>query len=47
MPAILTTTATLNPDGGDRVREYSDDNNRACSPSALRVVSRIPTDVGR
>jgi hypothetical protein len=46
-PAPYFVCVALNPDGGEREREYSDDNNRGCSSSALRVVSRIPTEVGR
>jgi hypothetical protein len=43
-PGPYYVCVALNPDGGER--QYSDDNDRGCSSSALRVVSRIPTEIG-
>ena len=44
-PGSYRVCVELNPDGGDRQRQYSEDNDRGCSSSALRVVN-LPIDVG-
>jgi len=43
-PGPYLVCVALNPEG--RERQYTDDNDRGCSSSALRVVNRIPTDIG-
>jgi len=43
-PGPYFVCVALNPDGGER--QYSDDNDRGCSASVLRVVTRIPTEIG-
>jgi hypothetical protein len=43
-PGPYRVCVALAPEGGER--QYSDDNDRGCSSSTLRVVARIPTDIG-
>jgi hypothetical protein len=43
-PGPYRVCVALSPDGGER--EYSEDNDRGCSASTMRVVNRLPTEIG-